>query len=413
MEFDFKKNIFLVTSHFSPRKGGVETGSTQYLDFAETNRGLKFVVLTYESRHKDQFIDYWQNSKVIRVKVPLRILTFMIGAESVSTLDSFFKKIMFVFLHVFFLLKGAISNWKELKKTDIIFANGAIVESIAAYILSLASRKKLIIRWHVQIKNSILNFPIRIILRLCLRRATKIGANDENTKDELIEIGDINNKNKVFVSKNPVDTEVFYPVAEKAARGKLDLPDNKIIVLFAAIFNKTKLCDLLIETAHKVIESDKDFLFIFIGGGPMEDEIIKLEKLFPQNIKFIRGLLSQSILSDYINAVNIVFGCAGMFFPGRLVLESLACGVPVLLPNIVASHYLRGEKIEPKFKIQLPHIFLVNPKSDYISSHLLQKKIEIQNFRSQKNMNESARGFILENYSIPKLLKNEIKEFTC
>ncbi|MCX6759624.1 MAG: glycosyltransferase family 4 protein [Candidatus Nealsonbacteria bacterium] len=412
MASEFKKTkIFLITSHFPPKKGGVETSSVQYLDFIEKCKKLKAVVLTYENRYKGQFEDYWQNSKVIRIKVPIDILKFMIEAKSVCTLDGFFKKTFFVFLHTYYLLKGAFLNWKELKDADIIFANGAIVESIPAYFLSLVSKKKLVIRWHVDIKNSLINFFMRSVLRLCFRKAIKIGVNAKNIKKEVMEISNISNEDKIFVGVQSVDTKIFYLASVKIARERLNLPDDKFIVLFTAVLNRIKFCDLFIEVAYRVIADDKEFFFVFVGEGPLEDKIIKLEKLFPKNIRFTQKFVSQEILSHYINASNIVVGCVDTFYPARLVLESLACGVPLLIPNVSGSSYLRGENCKPKFEIPLPHIFMVNPLSSDLSFFLLHNKLRLQNFRSQKDIIKMAREFIVENHEISKVIKNEIEEF--
>jgi len=396
-------NIFLITTHFPPKRGGVETRVHQYLDFAETQGGLKFTVLTYENRYIENFVDYWKRSKIIRIKVPIPLLEYMIGLKSVSRLDTALKKSMYVFLHVFFLLLGGLIHFREILKVDKILVCGALVESIVGYVLSLLARKEYAVRWCTDLSDTMAN----IITKLVLRRASSIVVNGMDIKKKMLKLTELPPE-KISVSKQAVDTDIFRPIPQTEARKILNLPSNKLIVLFAAPLNEVKFCDLVVKSIPKVFQKNSDFFLVIIGEGPLENMIKDLMKSNNVNLLFINYFVDQKTLSLYINAADLVVGSADVCYPTRLVLESLACGTPVLLFN--ASMHVEKRETGLRFKIPLNNVFVIPPSEDEFVRFLLTSKEKILQAKNDKHLVEMSRLYILKNHELRRRVEDDLRK---
>ena len=147
-------------------------------------------------------------------------------------------------------------------------------------------------------------------------------------------------ENKVRISPNWVDTEVFKPdpVAKKVS--------NRIC--FIGRFDSQKQPLALIE-ASKGIE-DVDLLFI--GGGPLGEEI--RAKLKEYNIKgTVHDRLPNETLEKYLNT-SIMYALPTAYEGGspKTVLEAMACGIPVVCTNAfgadaVFQDRVHGLKFDP------------------------------------------------------------------
>jgi glycosyltransferase involved in cell wall biosynthesis len=396
-----KMNILLITTHFPPKRGGVETSNTHYLDFFEKQENFQLIVLTYDNRYRVKFNDHWKKSKVIRIQVPAPLLDYMIELKSVSKLNSFFKKALYLLLHTYYLLTGSLVHLKEILQADKILVNGALIESITGYVVSILTRKKYSVRWRTDLSGGLVNKAIE----LCFRRASRIGVNGKDIKEKIIKLTGFS-ESRVFVSKHAVNTEIFYPVSLVKARTNLNLPLNKFIILFVAALNETKFCDLIVDSVPALFQNDYDFFLVFIGEGPLEYAVEKLKKLYISNILFINHFVKPETLNLYVNASDITIGSADIYYPARVVPESLACGTPVLIFN--TSAHLEKRNRELKFKIPLPHVFTVSPSQDELCASLMKNKSEIHQIRNDEQLTEMSRQFILQNHGQEKIISNDI-----
>lgn len=394
--FNGVKTVLIITTHFPPMRGGVESMSQNYLDFIETREDLLAILLTYENRYNQNFDDYWQRTKVLRIKVNKRTLEFMIGIRSVSTLDSFLKKVAYFFFHFYYLSRGSIIFFNRLKGIDVILTNGALVESTFGYVLSMIMRKKLIIRWRSDFKSYLSNPLTNFFIKLCFDRAARIAVNGDDIRDDIIKFLKSEKQFKVFTSKAAIDSRYFHPMLQMDARRILGLPNDKFIILFAASLSPTKFCNVIVESAYETLQNDKSFFYIFIGEGPLYQMVRKLNDSFQQNILFIDHFLNPETLGLYINASNITVGSADIQYAGRLILESLACGTPVLLFDTSIYEQKRNQSL--RFKIPLPHVFTTAHSRNDVACTLLLNKKAIQSIKDNPELIRISQQYINQNY---------------
>jgi glycosyltransferase involved in cell wall biosynthesis len=133
---------------------------------------------------------------------------------------------------------------------------------------------------------------------------------------------------KVQVYTYWVDQEVFRPLDRDGCKERLGWK-GKFIVLFVGRFIRIKGAGLLIETAKQV---DRRICFAFIGDGPLAEEI-KGASLKSENILYV-GKIDNKELSVYYNASDIVI-VPSQYEEGfgRVILEALSCGTPVIASN--------------------------------------------------------------------------------
>jgi hypothetical protein len=398
--------ILIVTIHFPPMKGGVETMSWQYVDFIESRRDLKAIVLTYDTRFIENFDDYWQKNKVLRIRVETRLLRFMISLK--TRLNSFPGRVAYVLLHLFYLSKGTILFFNRIKEADVILANGGAIESIFGYFLSIIIKKNLLIRWRTDFKFYLSNPVNRYLLRLSFKKATKIGVNGKDIEDEVNKFLGINEGQKVFSNKQTANTEIFYPLSTTYVRGA-KLRYEKFVILFAAPFNEAKFCDIIVQAAYNLILNDNSFFFIFIGHGPLDSIVKKLASSFPKNVLLIDHPVDPKTLSLYINAADITIGSADIHYVGNLVVESLACGTSVLVFNSSIHENKRGKSLE--FELPLPHVFMADPSADRLSEVLKTNKEFVKSLKRDPKQVKIAQNYILQNYEKSKVLTEEFHKF--
>ena len=142
----------------------------------------------------------------------------------------------------------------------------------------------------------------------------------ERLNKEIIKLGA--NKSKVYLTPNTVDLSHFKPLDRKDCRKRLNLPQDKNIVIFVGHFIERKgplrVLDALIKTRV-------DSLGVFIGKGnqqPHGDRVL------------FTGSVKNSELPLWLNAADLFVLPTLAEGNCNSINEALACGLPVITSNI-------------------------------------------------------------------------------
>jgi len=158
-----------------------------------------------------------------------------------------------------------------------------------------------------------------------IKSSDRIIAVSNFTKNKIINSYDIN-KEKIDVVYNGIDKREF----EK----QLDAvnPFGKKIVLFLGRLTLHKGADYFLRCAKKVLERNKDAIFIVSGGGDMERKVIELacELGIGDRVLFTGFLRDQQLQKIYRMADLYVMPSVSEPF-GITPLEALASGTPVMI----------------------------------------------------------------------------------
>jgi glycosyltransferase involved in cell wall biosynthesis len=139
------------------------------------------------------------------------------------------------------------------------------------------------------------------------------------------------NKLKIYHIPNGVDCSLYLPLDKIFSQNALGLPKNKHYLLFSAVNlkSRTKGGDILRSALDALPENlKKDFVLLLLGN----------------NGEYFSNIGIRTECLGYIGNPKIkslVFSAADLFvFPsraesfGQVILESLACGTPVVAQNI-------------------------------------------------------------------------------
>lgn len=135
---------------------------------------------------------------------------------------------------------------------------------------------------------------------------------------------------------NCVDLDEFRrlsPSERKAVRETLGYGEDDIVVAMVARLVRQKNQKLVLESAPECIEAQPNTRFLFIGGGPDEDDLKKLaqELRIADRVKFLgrRDDVPRLLAaSDVAVLPSLKEGFS------NAVLEAMACGVPMVVSDV-------------------------------------------------------------------------------
>jgi D-inositol-3-phosphate glycosyltransferase len=133
------------------------------------------------------------------------------------------------------------------------------------------------------------------------------------------------------------------------ARQRLGLESDAVVILFVGRFVPLKGIERLMEAVALIDEANRTRLVLVGGDGPQAASTARLQKRalrlgLAQKIVFA-GRVEHGELANYYNAANLLALPSYYESFGLVVLESLACGTPVVaMPvGIVPSVVRNGE----------------------------------------------------------------------
>jgi len=185
----------------------------------------------------------------------------------------------------------------------------------------------------------------KTLLKNVLSGADAIIATSNSYVNESMFLGDY--KEKIEVIPNGINLNEFENNLSKSeCRKKLDLPQDKKIILFFGNIVVYKGPYILLKAISTIKDFIKDFELVFAGRGEMQEELIKMAKNLgvEKNIRF-SGYVEEHLKPLYFKSADIFclpsINLAEAF--GIVNLEAMACGVPIVstklggIPDVVES----------------------------------------------------------------------------
>lgn len=304
-------NILQLTVHFSPNVGGVETHLDDLVEgLAAKNNNV--TVLTYRPLvSKSFYLNSESRKNITIIRLPwIRGLFYRLRSPLLQFLYTFPG---LFFVTPFIILKS---------NPEVIHAHGIVAGFIGVF-WGNAFKKRTIVSTH-----SLYHFPkvgmYRDLVKGTFERANTILCLSKQSAREVENLGIHPKKVKVFTYW--VDQEKFKPILNaKRTVGW----DKKFVVFFVGRLVAEKGIPELLEAAEKW---DKNITLAIAGSGPMENQINNL-KLKIKNLEYL-GKVEQDDLPKYYNASDLVIvpSTHDEGF-GRVILEALSCGTPVIGSN--------------------------------------------------------------------------------
>ncbi len=169
--------------------------------------------------------------------------------------------------------------------------------------------------------------------------ATRLVANTDDEADQLVELYGAE-REAVSIVHPGVDLDVFSPGDADAARARLHLPRDAVVLLFAGRIQPLKGPDLLLAAAALMVDRDPSLrsrLVVAVVGGPSGSGLEHPESLATLAAQLsISDLVrfappaSQAVLADWYRAATLVAVPSRNESFGLVALEAQACGTPVV-----------------------------------------------------------------------------------
>ena len=305
-------NVLQLTSHYAPNIGGVETHLSD-LVASLVEKKYRVTVLTYRplvTKAKWKIYEKIKNIEIFR-------LPWIAG--------HFYTLVSHPALEFCYLVPGLFIAAPFIilfKKINVIHAHG-LVAGFAGVFWGKLLKKRIIISLH-----NVYNFSEKGIyanfVKWMLQRADVILCLSKQSVNEVRSLNIEKKKIRQFIYWIDLDTFKKVPNAKKILGW-----EKKFVVLFVGRLISEKGIYELLKAAPLI---NKNVTLVIAGVGPLENEI-KIAEAKNKNINFL-GKIENDRLPRYYSAADVLIVPSvheeGF---GRVLLESLACGTPVIAAN--------------------------------------------------------------------------------
>ncbi len=173
----------------------------------------------------------------------------------------------------------------------------------------------------------------RVLCRQTLRASDRIITVSQKTMEYVLRLGA--DRLKTMVLYNGVDLERFRPRNKRESRRKLNLPEDKFLVLTVRRLVYKNSLDTFIDAASFVVNRNPNVLFVIVGTGPDATFINRSAKRLGIDRNLIlTGSVSDEELPFYYGSADlfVLSSRSGEGFP-LTVLEAMASALPVIATN--------------------------------------------------------------------------------
>lgn len=359
--------ILQVTSHFHPNTGGVETHLSDLCKGLVQKKNSVFVLTYRPLINKSKALTYEKRHGYSVFRIP------WIPGLFYKTIASSFLQFLYLFPGMFVFTPLAIIYFRP----EVINAHG-IVPLAASFVWSKLFAIPIVASTHSQY-----HFPSRGLYRRVARylfnSCQRVLCLSNVSKDELKAIGVKETKLSRFTYW--IDTNNFSPARK---RGKVLSKNSKeLTVLFVGRLVKEKGVVELIGAVDFLMDGIK---IVLAGEGPLEEFVNEASLKTPNRIKFIGRVSQEDLPHVYSSSDLLIVPSTHDEGFGRVVLEALSCGTPVVVSN-------RGGMVE---SIDLSVGVKINISEKSIANTLNRLN---KNREEIKKMASNCRAFALENYS--------------
>ncbi len=223
------------------------------------------------------------------------------------------------------------------------------------------------------------------------RKMSRVIAISEAVKSDLIQKLKIPEK-KIIRIYNGVDTEEFNPgISGEDFRREFNLNFSKLVGM-AGRFSPEKGQEFFLRTAAEIIKEYKDVHFIVIGGADLGSRTFKQAMMrLSDDLGLQNRIIFTGFRDDFPRVmaaldIAVVPSAAEPF--GRVIIEAMAAGVPVVATNSGAAPEIISKEAG----------MLVEPNNvEELKKAIIKLLSDV---RQSKHMGEEGRKLILEKFDV-------------
>ena len=195
----------------------------------------------------------------------------------------------------------------------------------------------------------------KFIVNYSLKKADKIVAVTQETKNFLIKTHKINTKNISLVPLGvDIDLFKFDNKPRLSIRKKFKIKENDVALIFSGTIVRRKDIELLLEALSEIKNQNLKLLIVGSGDSSYMQELKNLsKKLEMENKTTFTGFVKKEEVKNYFSAADI-----GVW-PGNnsvSIMEAMACKLPIVMVDLQLSYlvsYNNGIKFPQNNKEKL------------------------------------------------------------
>ena len=190
----------------------------------------------------------------------------------------------------------------------------------------------------------------RAFLRMFGNKADVFISPSKAVVGQLVELGGVDEP-KIEVVYNAVDLEKFQPKQEvrQALRKEFGIGEEDIVVGFIGRLAEVKGPDILLEAFEKVVKRDGRFVLVYVGAGPMREELEKRAAEYGIAER-VRMLGYRKDVADVINVFDVAAITSRQDAFPLTPLEVLSMRVPLVSCDV----YGLAEVVEHEVNALVP-----------------------------------------------------------
>ena len=197
-----------------------------------------------------------------------------------------------------------------------------------------------------------------------IKKADKIIVVSNATRNYVLSLGA--DAKKIEVMHNGVDLQRFRLLSgiKHEMREKLGIPEDACVALTVRRLVYKNGIDTLIESANIAIKKNPRLVFVVVGKGPDSGEVQrKIAQLGIQRNFKLAGFVSDEDLPLYYNIADffVLPSKSGEGLP-LVILEAMACGLPVVATNVGGTSEVLtkkyGKMVRPNNPVSLANAIL-------------------------------------------------------
>lgn len=218
---------------------------------------------------------------------------------------------------------------------DLIDAHYYYPDGVAAGIIANALGKPFIVTARGSDLNLIAQYPKPrcLILETAKQAKASIGVSS-GLMQVLSSLGA--EASKLRIMRNGVDLERFQPIEQAKARDRLGLPNDCRILLSVGNLIELKGHDIAIKALAKLNNNER---LVLVGHGPERSALQELadKHQLSERVMFA-GQVPNEELAYWYSAADALLLCSSREGWANVLLESMACGTPVIATNIPGTN---------------------------------------------------------------------------
>jgi glycosyltransferase involved in cell wall biosynthesis len=231
-------------------------------------------------------------------------------------------------------LRGHVHKLYKEFRFDVILAAWAYPDAYAAARLAQDFHCPLVTKLMGSDINDLASRPDLLSkIRWTLERSARVVAVSGALQEKVLELGIPSER--VVVQHNGVDGNLFQIRSRSEARARLDLPQDRKLIVYIGNLRLVKGTDVLIEAMGILAGKLPDADLLLVGGGELEESLrSRVQALGLDNRVRFCGRQGHATVPDWMCASDVFClpsrneGCP------NVVLEALASGRPVVASNV-------------------------------------------------------------------------------